>query len=86
MNCENKRKTFEKGYYKNHACKEVFVCKNCGRTVIPEGAGSAHRNHCPNCPIRVRRESSRSASCEQDRKAPLRRQTSTVLFHALKIA
>ena len=49
MNRENKRKTFEKGYYKTHACKESFVCKVCGREVFPEGAGSRHRNHCPNC-------------------------------------
>lgn len=49
MNRENKRKSFEKGYYKTHACNETFVCKNCGREVIPEGAGSDHRNHCPNC-------------------------------------
>ena len=49
MNRENKRKSFEKGYYKTHACSEVFTCKNCGRVVVPEGAGSTHRNHCPNC-------------------------------------
>lgn len=49
MNRENKRKSFEKGYYKTHACNEVFTCKNCGRVVVPEGAGSTHRNHCPNC-------------------------------------
>ena len=49
MNRENKRASFEKGYYKTHACNEVFKCKNCGREVIPEGAGSDHRNHCPNC-------------------------------------
>ena len=49
MNRENKRKTFEKGYYKTHACSEPFVCKLCGRTVLPEGAGVNHRNHCPNC-------------------------------------
>ena len=29
MNRENKRKTFEKGYYKTHACNEVFTCRNC---------------------------------------------------------
>lgn len=40
---------FEKGYYKNHACNETFTCKHCGREVVPEGAGSDHRNHCPNC-------------------------------------
>ncbi len=49
MNRENKKKEFEKGYYKTHACEEVFTCKVCGREVIPEGAGSDHRNHCPNC-------------------------------------
>ena len=42
MNRENKRKSFEKGYYKTHACSEVFTCKNCGRVVVPEGAGSTH--------------------------------------------
>lgn len=49
MNRENKRKQYEKNYYKKHPCNEIFTCKNCGREVIPEGAGSDHRNHCPNC-------------------------------------
>ena len=49
MNRENKRKAFEKGYYKAHACSDTFICKVCGRTVVPENAGSGHRNHCPNC-------------------------------------
>ena len=49
MNRENKKNEFEKGYYKTHACEEVFTCKACGREVLPEGAGSDHRNHCPNC-------------------------------------
>lgn len=49
MNRENKRKIFQKGYYKNHVCDEVFICKSCGREVVPDGAGSGHRNHCPNC-------------------------------------
>ena len=49
MNRENKRKQFEKGYYKIHACKDSFVCKVCGMTVFPDGAASQHRNHCPNC-------------------------------------
>lgn len=49
MNRENKKRSFEKGYYKNHACTESFTCKVCGRPVVPEGAGSGHRNHCPNC-------------------------------------
>ena len=49
MNRENKRKKYEKGYYKTHACNDTFTCKVCGRPVVPEGAGSDHRNHCPNC-------------------------------------
>ena len=51
MNRENKKKLFEveKGYYKTHACDKDFICKVCGRPVSAEGAGSRHRNHCPNC-------------------------------------
>lgn len=49
MNRENKRKQYEKGYYRTHACNESFSCKVCGRPVVPAGAGSDHRNHCPNC-------------------------------------
>ena len=49
MNRENKRKQYDKGYYKTHACNDEFVCKVCGRQVVPFGAGSDHRNHCPNC-------------------------------------
>ena len=49
MNRENKRNTFEKGYYKTHACRDAFTCKVCGRLCTPENAGSQHRNHCPNC-------------------------------------
>ena len=49
MNRENKKKSFNKGYYKTHSCNDTFVCKVCGRTVVPDGAGSDHRNHCPYC-------------------------------------
>ena len=49
MNRENKRRKYEKGYYKKHACLDPFTCKVCGREILPEGAGSDHRNHCPNC-------------------------------------
>lgn len=49
MNRENKRRTFENGYYKNHPCNESFTCRHCGRLVTPEGTGTRHRNHCPNC-------------------------------------
>ena len=49
MNRENKRKSYDRHDYKTHPCDETFVCKVCGKTVVPEGAGSAHRNHCPYC-------------------------------------
>lgn len=49
MNSENKRKLYDKHYYKTHPCDEAFTCKHCGRLVVPEGAGSDHRNHCPYC-------------------------------------
>ena len=46
MNRENKRKQYEKGYYKTHGCTDSFTCKVCGRPVVSAGAGSSHRNHC----------------------------------------
>lgn len=49
VNRENKRRKFDKGYFRTHPCDDVFVCRHCGRTVVPGGAGSAHRNHCPYC-------------------------------------
>ena len=49
MNRENKRMIYENGYYKTHACNDSFTCKVCGRLVVSDGAGSDHRNHCPNC-------------------------------------
>ena len=49
MNRENRRRPFETGYYQSHASHETFICKNCGKEVTPDGAGSDHRNHCPNC-------------------------------------
>jgi len=49
MNRDNKRKTYQKGYYKNHNCNDSFDCKICGRLMTPESAGTDHRNHCSNC-------------------------------------
>ena len=49
MNRENKRKQYDKHYYKTHPCTESFTCKNCGRPVAAGGGGTEHRNHCPNC-------------------------------------
>ena len=33
MNRENEEKTFERGYYKTHACRDSFTCRVCGRLV-----------------------------------------------------
>ena len=49
VNRENKKKSFEKGYYRTHSCNDTFICKVCGRTITTSGAGSEHRNHCPYC-------------------------------------
>ncbi len=49
MNRENKRKSFQKGYYKTRPCEDAFTCKVCGRIVTADSAGSEHRNHCPYC-------------------------------------
>lgn len=35
--------------YRRQGCVESFVCKVCGSPIAPEGAGTKHRNHCPNC-------------------------------------
>ena len=49
MNRENKRRKYDKGYYKKHPCMDSFTCKACGWPIVSEGAGTNHRNHCPNC-------------------------------------
>lgn len=49
MKRENKKIKVTKGYYRNHACNDSFTCRVCGRPVVSAGAGSDHRNHCPNC-------------------------------------
>lgn len=35
--------------YRHTACDETFTCAVCGAVVVPEHAGSGHRNHCPRC-------------------------------------
>ncbi|MDE7294788.1 MAG: RNHCP domain-containing protein [Oscillospiraceae bacterium] len=35
--------------YKNTNESDGFTCKFCGWAVSPEGGGTHHRNHCPNC-------------------------------------
>ncbi len=49
MNCKDKKNRHTNGYYKTHPCCDTFICKVCGQTVVPEQAGTGHRNHCPNC-------------------------------------
>ncbi len=46
---QDEMKVRKKGYYKDHPCTETFTCTTCGKEVLPEGAGTEHRNHCPNC-------------------------------------
>lgn len=35
--------------YRYEACNDSFPCANCGKMILPEGAGTHHRNHCPHC-------------------------------------
>ena len=50
MNRENKKKThLRRITIRPHPCNETFICKVCGKPVVPTGAGSDHRNHCPYC-------------------------------------
>ena len=43
------KKQLQKADYRSEPCPESFTCRVCGAQVMPEGAGSQHRNHCPNC-------------------------------------
>jgi len=61
-NGKNKRKMNEalkhiershKVDYRYEACAESFTCGFCGILVVPEGAGSRHRNHCPQCLVSI---------------------------------
>ncbi len=49
MTRDNKKRKYDKGYFKTHACLDPFTCRACGRLVTPGGAGTDHRNHCPYC-------------------------------------
>ena len=49
MNRENKKRKYDKRYYRTHPCTDAFICKVCGWPVVSAGAGSSHRHHCPNC-------------------------------------
>lgn len=47
MNRENKRIKYTKGYYKNHACNDSFICKVCGRPVVSAGPGASTETTVP---------------------------------------
>jgi hypothetical protein len=38
-----------RAYHQDNACTDSFICKMCGCSVAPDGAGTQHRNHCPHC-------------------------------------
>ena len=66
MNRENKKRKYDKRYFKTHPCTDSFTCKVCGWPVVSAGAGSSHRNHCPNCLYSVHldnRPGDRASSC-----------------------
>ena len=48
MDWEKRRKSSETDH-RTLRPEESFVCLVCGKTVVPAGAGSEHRNHCPYC-------------------------------------
>jgi hypothetical protein len=41
-------KTYRNGHAPTSR-RDTFVCRACGMTVVCTGAGTEHRNHCPNC-------------------------------------
>lgn len=43
---QRQKKTID---YQHTPCAESFTCAVCGGMVVPENAGSQHRNHCPTC-------------------------------------
>jgi len=45
----NRKSDIPRVNYRHSACTESFTCKVCGTFVVPDGAGSQHRNHCPKC-------------------------------------
>ena len=55
---ETDQKSQENAQAPAQPCQETFPCRVCGKSIVPAGAGSRHRNHCPHC----------LASCHLDRK------------------
>ena len=53
MNRENKRKQYQKGYYKTHACDDSFTCRVCGRPVVPAGVLHSNRAAADDNPMKL---------------------------------
>ena len=51
MNRENKKRKYDKKYYKTHPCTDSFTCKVCGWPVVSAGAGSNHRESLSQLPV-----------------------------------
>lgn len=51
MNRENKRKQYQKGYYKTHACDDSFTCRVCGRPVVPARRGQRPQESLSELPV-----------------------------------
>ena len=66
MNRENKRRKYDKNYFRKNPCTDSFTCRECGWPIVSNGAGSNHRNHCPNCLTSIHvddKPGDRSAGC-----------------------
>ena len=62
MNRENKKKSFEKNYYKTHPCNESFVCKVCGKQAQGAIIGTIARTVSPASIWTMNRETGRQAA------------------------
>jgi len=49
LNSRNRRGAGHNRRDRSSDHKEWFTCRGCGMTVVCTGAGTEHRNHCPNC-------------------------------------
>ena len=47
MNRENKRKSFEKGYYKTHPCHDSFTCRSAAGWWSPPARGATTATTAP---------------------------------------
>lgn len=71
MNKDSIRRSYGQKYYQTHACEESFTCKNCGQLVVPEGASTDHRNHCPNCLMSVHVDNEPGAHSDSSEARPV---------------